>query len=70
MPVRIIHATLNGQAAVLIYTVTTVHAYVHTAHAWRLTDPNAITRGATILTARDYAARWPGLKLPGYALAA
>jgi hypothetical protein len=44
--------------------------YPTTGITWREIDSHRISNDATILSARDYAARWPGLKLPGYALAA
>jgi hypothetical protein len=70
MPRRVIHAALCDRPAVLIYTADTVDAYRHDGTAWRETSPHAIVQDATILTARDYAARWPRLKLPTHALAA
>ncbi len=70
MPQRVIHAALSDRPAVLIYADDSVRGYQHTGSTWREINPHEIIQGATILAARDYASRWPGLKLPGYSMAA
>jgi hypothetical protein len=71
MPRRVIHAALYDCPAVLLYhSDDTVDAYRHDGLAWREISPHAIVRDATPLSPREYAGRWPGLKLPTHALAA
>jgi hypothetical protein len=66
----IIHAALSNQSAVLIYDGPDVLGFAHNGLSWRETDAYYISQGAELLSARQYAARFPGLKLPPLDVAA